>query len=141
MEKEDINLYIQCLMNEQSSIKQSLVWVDNLEQAYIKRIESANNLILVLAIGIVGNFFATFSYSLFVSFSNSNYSLFYVNITGFIITLSILVLIINYYFKQRKSAKEYPYHNLEESKAALKGRLTMIPYEIEELKKKLESNP
>jgi uncharacterized membrane protein YeaQ/YmgE (transglycosylase-associated protein family) len=141
MEKEDINLYIQCLMNEQSSIKQSLVWVDNLEQAYIKRIESANNLILVLAIGIVGNFFATFSYSLFVSFSNSNYSLFYVNITGFIITLSILVLIINYYFKQRKSAKEYLYHNLEESKAALKGRLTMIPYEIEELKKKLESNP
>ena len=39
--------------------------MENLEQASTKKLESSNNLILALAIGIVGNFFAQFSYSLF----------------------------------------------------------------------------
>jgi hypothetical protein len=63
VKKENINRYIQRLTNEQSSINEQLHWMENLEKESIKKIDSFNSLILGLAVGIVGNFFAQFVYS------------------------------------------------------------------------------
>ena len=137
--KEDINRAIKKLTYKQYSLNNKLDWMENLEQASTKKLESSNNLILALAIGIVGNFFAQFSYSLFDSFSNSNYNLFYLSIAGFTVTLFILLYVINYYFKQKKREQKYLDSNLAKDQSALKVRLANIPFEIENLKKELET--
>jgi uncharacterized membrane protein YeaQ/YmgE (transglycosylase-associated protein family) len=139
MDKEEINKRIKWLTEEQSSINTQYSWVENIERESIKKMESSNSLILGLAVGIVGNFFAQFAYSSIESVSSSNLNLFYVSITGLVITLIILILIINHYFKLRKREQQYIENNLEKGKSALRIRNAMIPYEIEELKKQLES--
>jgi hypothetical protein len=60
---------------------------------------------------------------------------------GFMFTLIILFCIINFYFKQKKNEQKYVDYNIAEGKSALKVRLAMIPFEIEELKKETASNP
>jgi len=141
MKKESINRYIQRLTNEQSSINEQLHWMENLEKEPIKKIDSVNSLILGLAVGIVGNFFAQFAYSSLENVTIRNFNLFYVSITGLVISLIILLCIVRHYFQQRKMEMQYVDDNLAKGKSALRVRLANIPFEIEDLKKELETNP
>ena len=115
--------------------------MENLEKEPIKKIDSVNSLILGLAVGIVGNFFAQFAYSSLENVTIRNFNLFYVSITGLVISLIILLCIVRHYFQQRKMEMQYVDDNLAKGKSALRVRLANIHFEIEDLKKELETNP